>query len=183
MWQVINLERIDGRTSLAQVSNPSSKQKWKYGWYKVSVALKRLLENGTQCIMGPFPALVYTCFTTPWHWVVLRGSCSFLTFRWEGREGEKNLCLDTRPALKECNNFVQGLTSHSHRMWFKVILLSWYCNYVNCFIERVKGKGRVRHLTWSLKHLGRSVGRCVMQLHGMLWGSRISTHVLTILDR
>ena len=37
---------------LAHVSSASSKQKWKYGSYKVSIASERLLENGTQCTMG-----------------------------------------------------------------------------------------------------------------------------------
>ena len=37
---------------LAQVSSASSKQKWKYRSYKVSIASKRLLENGAKRIMG-----------------------------------------------------------------------------------------------------------------------------------
>ena len=37
---------------LAQVSSASSKQKWKYGLCKVSIASERLVENETRCIMG-----------------------------------------------------------------------------------------------------------------------------------
>ena len=58
-------------------------------------------------------------------------------------------------------------------------------NCRSCFIENVKGKGRVRHLTQSLKRLGRSVGRrkhdaIARQAMG---GQKIRTHVLTILGR
>ena len=36
---------------LAQVFSATSQQKWKYGWYKISIASKRPLENATLCIM------------------------------------------------------------------------------------------------------------------------------------
>ena len=35
-----------------KVSSVCLKQKWKYGSYRLSIASERLLENGTQCIMG-----------------------------------------------------------------------------------------------------------------------------------
>ena len=50
-------------------------------------------------------------------------------------------------------------------------------------IEKVKGKGRVRHLTRSLKRLGRSVGRRKRDAiaRQAMGDQKIRTHVLTIL--
>ena len=52
-------------------------------------------------------------------------------------------------------------------------------------IEKVKGKGRVRHLTRSLKRLGRSVGRHKRDAiaRQAMGDQKIRTHVLTILGR
>ena len=52
-------------------------------------------------------------------------------------------------------------------------------------IEKVKGKGRVRHLTRSLKRLGRSVGRRKRDAitRQAMGDQKIRTHVLTILGR
>ena len=52
-------------------------------------------------------------------------------------------------------------------------------------IERVKEKGRVRHLTRSLRRLGRSVGRRKRDAiaRQAMGDQKIRTHVLTILGR